>query len=150
MPCALQLDYCFRCGCAQGPTLPKLSTAPTLNTSMPFSFTRRHTLRPTCGPPYFQNCCCQVNIVFVSKYPWIQLRREPLIESSFMSSSRMVPLWVVQLLPTSPGDPTSGCDQNEGCFRQLVPIQRDRGAVEFQRMRYMGFIAKMFECIGSK
>ena len=78
--------------------------------------------------------------------------RNPLIEWSFMASRRMVPLCVVQLLPTSPGDPTSRCDQNESQW--LLPstcTDTERsGAVEFQRMRYMGFIAKMFECIGSE
>ena len=118
----------------------------------PFSFTRGDTLRPTYGAPYFQICCCQVNAVRPASSLEVPLDstspRTPLIEWRFMSSP-MVPLWVVQLLPTSPGDPTSRCDQNEshGRFRRLVPIQRDRGV---QRMRYMGFIAKMFKCIGSK
>ena len=88
-----------------------------INTSTPFSFTGRHTLRPTCGPPYFQNCCCQLNVVrpassfegpMDSTSP-----RTPLIEWSFMTSRRMAPGSFNYVLQTSPGDPTSRCDQNE-------------------------------------
>ena len=41
----------------------------------------------------------------ISKYPWIRLRRKPPSEWSFLTSHPMFPLWVVQLLPTSPDLP---------------------------------------------
>ena len=57
---------------------------------------------PTYGPPYFQICCCQVNIVFIRPASSLEVPmdstspQEPLIEWSFMTSRRVVPLWVVQ------------------------------------------------------
>ena len=43
------------------------------------------------------------------------LPRTPLVEQRFMTSRPMFPLWVVQLLPTFPGDihSASRCNQNE-------------------------------------
>ena len=100
-----------------------LVLTPTLNTSTRFSFIRRDTLRPTYGPPTFKIVVAKPMLsgqLLVSKYPWIEdstSPRNPLIERTFITSRRIVPLWVVQLLLTSPGDPTSRCDQNESQWR---------------------------------
>ena len=78
--------------------------------------------------------------------------RNPLIEWTFMTSSRMVLSgsfnYCRRRLETGP--PAVIKMNPNDRFRRLVPIQRDRGAVEFQRMRCMDFIAKMLECIGSE
>ena len=88
----------------------QLSTTPTLNTSKPFSFTRRHTV---WGPP-----TCRVVIVKAMLSLFGQLRLDPARSThgfdfvanpprrmEFLKSHPMFPLWVVQLLPTSPDLP---------------------------------------------
>ena len=81
---------------------------------------RRHALRALLlAKSLLSNRCCLCSTSFdgiqllVSKYPCIQFRCEPLVKWSSMTSRPMAPLWVVQLLPTSPEDPISRCDQNE-------------------------------------
>ena len=74
------------------------------------------------GPP-MQNRWCQINVVFVRPASMgvrrpacsleVPMDSTPLVEWSFMTGRPMFPLWVIQLLPTSPGDPTSCCNQNE-------------------------------------
>ena len=61
----------------------------------------------------------------------------PFLKGGFMASLPLFPLYVVQLQPTSPGDPysTSHCNQSDGRFRQYVSIQREWGVVGIQSMR---------------
>ena len=88
---------------------PHLSTTPMLKTSKPFSFTRRHALWALLLSKLFLSnpcCLCSANFdgiqLLVSNNPWIPLCCNPLFKWSFLMSHPIFPLWVVQLLLTSP------------------------------------------------
>ena len=92
------------CSCRQ----PKRNTHVT-----PFLSPREMPYWPSC----LQSRCCQIDVVFVRGLRWdlacslesnfeipmdSTSPRTPLVEWSFLTSHPMFPLWVVQLLPTSP------------------------------------------------
>ena len=140
-----------------------------LNT--PFSFTRRDVLRPTHGPWALQLAKSLVSsrcLFLSSQLRWgfgsqsrsthgFNCAANPLVQRTFMTTRPMFALWVVQPLPTSPGDPylISRCNQNEIRW-PLSSTCTDIECGELLRFKgclknlSLGFIAKMFECISSE
>ncbi|KIK06277.1 hypothetical protein K443DRAFT_289823 [Laccaria amethystina LaAM-08-1] len=75
--------------------------------------------------------------------------------TGFLTRRPIFPLWIVQPLSTSPDDSHSASCCKTKTIAAFVNMYGDRESKELLRLKgcakswYMGFIAKMFECISS-